>query len=607
MKVEKLIIRNFRGIREATLIFPPHVVLVGDNNVGKSTVFEALDLVLGPDRLGRRPKIDEHDFHLGDYVSEGTEQRKEIRIEVTVTGLNEEQQNRFFDYIEWWDSKTAALLEAQPVEAIEKAGVHPAIRITFIGFYDPEDDDFDGETYFSRSLVESDQPMPFVKKDKQYCGFLYLRALRTGSRALSLERGSLLDIILRNKEIRPHMWEKTLETLGNFNVASDPEIGISGVLESIDKALAKYVPREWGAAPRLKVSNLTRENLRKVITAFIATGDGDHAAPFYRQGTGTINMLVLALLTQIAEDKQNVIFAMEEPETAIPPYAQKRIIHEIRKLSSQSFFTSHSPYVLEEFDLSAVVVLTRSTDGLMTQASVELPPSVKHKRYRQEFRTRFCEGLLARRILLAEGATEASAMPAVARRLAELNAATYVSFEGLGVCTIDAGTDSQIADLGKLYGALGKDIFAVCDQQTPESQMAIEANVTNLFMHGESDFEKLVLKNTTTAALERFLGTVKLPPHLLTKYPDPKAAVAAVLSDYFDWSKGQWGMADFLTQCEELEIPAWIRQTCSDLRTLCEAPKADASGSNVTGSGGAEVTGEGKVEPAVNGGFPDLV
>ena len=29
MKVEKLIIRNFRGIREATLIFPPHVVLVG--------------------------------------------------------------------------------------------------------------------------------------------------------------------------------------------------------------------------------------------------------------------------------------------------------------------------------------------------------------------------------------------------------------------------------------------------------------------------------------------------------------------------------------------------------------------------------------------------
>ena len=83
------------------------------------------------------------------------------------------------------------------------------------------------------------------------------------------------------------------------------------------------------------VSNLTREHLRKVITAFIATGNGEHAAPYYRQGTGTINMLVLALLSQIAEDKQNVIFAMEEVEIAIPPYAQKRIVNELRKLSAQ--------------------------------------------------------------------------------------------------------------------------------------------------------------------------------------------------------------------------------------------------------------------------------
>ncbi|MFT4025941.1 MAG: AAA family ATPase [Novosphingobium sp.] len=117
----------------------------------------------------------------------------------------------------------------------------------------------------------------------------------------------------------------------------------------------------------LKVSSLTREHLRKVVTAFIATGGGDHAAPFYRQGTGTINMLVLAMLSQIAEDKQNVIFAMEEAETAIPPYAQKRIVHELRKLSAQAIFTSHSPYVLEEFSLDETVIISRSDDGLLTR------------------------------------------------------------------------------------------------------------------------------------------------------------------------------------------------------------------------------------------------
>ena len=81
-------------------------------------------------------------------------------------------------------------------------------------------------------------------------------------------------------------------------------------------------------------------------------------------------MLVLAMLSQIAEDKQNVIFAMEEAETAIPPYAQKRIVHELRKLSAQSLFTSHSPYVLEEFSLDETVILSRSDDGQLSQSKI---------------------------------------------------------------------------------------------------------------------------------------------------------------------------------------------------------------------------------------------
>lgn len=315
--------------------------------------------------------------------------------------------------------------------------------------------------------------MGFYKKDKQVCGFLYLRSLRTGSRALSLERGSLLDIILRLKEVRPQMWEDTIGTLADYSVASDPALGISGILESINTALKKYVPKEWGVEPELRVSNLTREHLRKVITAFIATGDGGHAAPFYRQGTGTINMLVLAMLSQIAEDKQNVIFAMEEPETAVPPYAQKRIVHEIKKLASQTLFTSHSPYVLEEFTPDETVVLSRNTKGELIQSAITLPESVKPKRYRHEFRTRFCEGLLARRILVAEGATEAASFPSVCRRLAELNPAIYISLEALGICTIDAGGETSIPDIARLYKGLGKRTFAICDKQSASNKAAI--------------------------------------------------------------------------------------------------------------------------------------
>jgi putative ATP-dependent endonuclease of the OLD family len=325
------------------------------------------------DRLNRIPPIDEHDFYEGKYVagplpaelgggvksvatheapdatgdgnSQSDVQPPRIDIEVTIADLTEEQKGKFGDYTEFWNKAAGNFYDEPPPGGVDALTITEALRVTFLGWYDPEEDDFEGKTYFTRSLTEGETPVGFSKKDKQICGFLYLRSLRTGSRALSLERGSLLDIILRLKEVRPRMWEETIGTLADYSVASDPELGISGVLGSINAALKKYVPKEWGIEPHLKVSNLTREHLRKVITAFIATGEGGHLAPFYRQGTGTINMLVLAMLSQIAEDKQNVIFAMEEPETAIPPYAhyQKRIVHEIRKLASQTLFTSHSP------------------------------------------------------------------------------------------------------------------------------------------------------------------------------------------------------------------------------------------------------------------------
>lgn len=583
VKVSRLLVENFRGVRKAVLLFPDHAVLIGDNNTGKSTVLEALDLVLGPDRLSRPSPIDEHDFHLGKYRSDQPTANASdasppcILVEATVTGLSEEQRNHFNAHIEWWDTEKNELYVTPDAPGLDAAHTVPALRVTFVGRYDPEEDDFEGKTYFASSLEDNGEPEVFGKRDKQRCGFLYLRSIRTGARALSLERGSLLDIILRLKEIRPKMWEATLSGLAEFDVASDPELGISGVLGSIDAALKKYVPREWGIQPHLRVSALTRRHLREVITAFMATGDGEHGAPYFRQGAGTINMLLLAMLSQIAEDKQNVIFAMEEPETAIPPYAQKRIVHELRKLSAQSIFTSHSPYVLEEFGLSETVVLGRSSTGELSQFTVVLPASVRHKEYRQEFRTRFCEALLSRRVFVAEGATEAASLPVAARRLSELDPSKYLSFEALGISVVDAGGDSRIAALASLYKGLGKDTFALCDKQETAQEKVIGDVVTLLFMHDEDGFEDLVLKNTTQAALKRFADSLQWPPHLAKKYPDLNKDTGAALSEYFQWSKGNWGIADFLAQCTEAEIPKWLRQVCIDLRTACQPPASSTA------------------------------
>jgi len=602
-------ISHFRGIKAATVLLPKHAVLIGDNNTGKTTILEALDLALGPDRLNRFPPIDEHDFYQGQYlakVPDGAGEAEEgqvteeqpvepaqgavedaetadtepaeaprIEVEVAIADLSEDQKARFGDYVEFWDAEADKFYDNPNPEGVDPGHITEALRVTFHGWYEYDEDDFQGKTYFTRSLNEGGAPVEFRKKDKQICGFLYLRSLRTGSRALSLERGSLLDIILRLKEVRPQMWEDTIDKLADFTVAADPELGISGILESINTALKKYVPKEWGIEPHLKVSNLTREHLRKVITAFIATGEGNHAAPFYRQGTGTINMLVLAMLSQIAADKQNVIFAMEEPETAIPPYAQKRIVHEIRSLASQAIFTSHSPYVLEEFVLDETVVLGRNPTGELSRKSITLPSNLKLKAYRQDFRTRFCEGLLSRRVLIAEGETETTAFPVVCRRLAELNPASYKSLEALGICTLNAGSDSKIAGMAKLFRDLGKRTFALCDKQDAANQAAIETEVELLLMHEKKGIEALVLEGTTDAALQRFAALLEWPPHLTQKYPNPVADARNALSEYFSWAKGNWGLADFLAQCTEDEIPEWLREACRTLMQACEPAQAE--------------------------------
>ena len=286
-------------------------------------------------------------------------------------------------------------------------------------------------------------------------------------------------------------------------------------------------------------------------------------------------MLVLAMLSQIAEDKQNVIFAMEEPETAIPPYAQKRIVHEVRSLASQAIFTSHSPYVLEEFALDETVVLGRDANGELTRKSIALPDNLKLKVYRQEFRTRFCEGLLSRRVLIAEGETETTAFPVACRRLSELNPDKYKSLESLGICTLNAGSDSKIPSIAKLFHSLGKRTFALCDKQDAASQALIEAEVELLLMHDKKGIESLVLEGTTEAALQRFASALKWPPHLAKKYPDPKVNARDALSDYFSWAKGNWGIADFIAQCTEAEIPEWLRDACVRLMQTCDPAPAE--------------------------------
>ena len=593
MRIARIRIKNFRGIKNGELLLPEHLVLVGDNNCGKSTVLEAIDLCLGPERLTRYAPIDEHDFYAGQYL-DSEKNPIEIKIEVVITNLTDEQERHFKDHLEWWNENTNTLLTDPPPEGTDQEGVSSALRVGFTGGYDKGEDDFIGKTYYLSPIRDDDNPDPFQTFDKRLCGFLFLRTLRTGSRALSLEHGSLLDIILRLYEKRLQIWEDVLEQLRKLPVAEKKELGISDILTIVQEEVKSFVPSDWTDSPQMHVSDLTRENLRRNLSVFMGTGakreDGsDYAAPFHHQGTGTINTLVLALLSLIAKLKQNVIFAMEEPEIAIPPYTQKSIINNVRNKSAQAIFTSHSPYVLEEFKPSQVLVIRREK-GIMFGIPAEYPPAVKPKLYRTQFRARFCEALLARRVLITEGRTEYDAIPAAARRLQKLHPDEFKTLDALGIAVIDAETDSQLTALGEYFMKLNKIIFAVFDKQTPENMTAIKAVIPHAFESPEKGFENLLVKGTAESALRRYAKSLvengDWPRHLALKVPKSTMKLDELknaLYEYLSWSKGAGSAADLLGECTRHEMPEFIVETLLEVQALVEPKSSIATNGETAG------------------------
>lgn len=390
-----------------------------------------------------------------------------------------------------------------------------------------------------------------------------------------MERGSLLDIILRIREVRPKMWENVLSQLKTTDVATSPEAGIKDILTGIQDALKEFVPADWGTEPHLRVSDLTREHLRKTLTIFMSTGLGSYSVPFHHQGTGTINMMVLALLSMIAEAKLNVIFAMEEPEIAIPPYTQKRIINNICNKSTQALFTSHSPFVLEEFQPTQIILIQRNKDGLVDSKSVQFPSMIKPKSYNSEFRLRFAEALLAKRVLLTEGATEAIAYSAAGRKLHELAPSTYTTLEAMGVAIFDVKSESSIAPIGEYFTKLGKVVFAVFDKQEDHSLTLIKKAVLFPYESSHQGFENLLTTETPIEILRLFYQSIEEDKNWPTHIDKPEISndneLKNAIKKYLMWSKGEKTSAELLGMCTSLsQVPETIKLVLEKIKTELE-------------------------------------
>ena len=520
VQVSQIEVSNFRGIRSGVVNLRGNALLVGGNGVGKSTVCEALDLVLGPERMFRRPVVDEYDFYGAKYRPDSDGQLPLIRIDVVIIQLSEEAQRRFRANLQKWDTENWRFVEPSVDGATLDDGQW-CLPVTFLGRFNPAEDDFDGGTFFRfpenefRALgILGDELgvglIRFTREDKRFCKFLYLRAIRTGNRALGFGRGSLVDTIVRlESDDSSSLLDVVISELDAMSLAESND-GLRHIRAQLRERIGKFLPLSLNSEPiDVKASELTREHVREVIRLFLAPQPGSHLLPFSRLSTGNLNILVFALLTYIADlsGQDNVIFAMEEPEIALPPHTQRRMVDFVTSHMGQAIVTSHSPYIIEKFEPSEIVALLRTADGLLSANAVVFPTDFKMKRYRSNSR-QFAEAVLARGVIVVEGASEVVVLSMAADFLSNDPSLNYEHPDISGITFFDAQGDSSVPLYAPLFSAMRKAVFGFHDLPKVAFTAAQESNATAFDVYCATSYrgiEDLLSSELPIDVLDRFL------------------------------------------------------------------------------------------------------
>ena len=567
MKISRLSLQNFRGIKNADLSFEGHTLLVGANNVGKSTICEALELALGPDRQRRSPVVEEFDFYNAAYL-DVNEEPIEIRIEVLMTDVTPTIEKACRSYLERWDPEKDRYLTQGEIDQVDAPGNVWCLHLLTIARYNKEEDEFEAATHYAHAYDPEDEKNSLVPRTiKRNFGFLYLRTLRTGSRALSLERGSLLDIILRIKSLQTGIWEHVRRRLETLNPPiEDDTTNLTPVLQTIEARLAEYISIDKpGEATRLFVSQLTREHLRKTLSFFISVTKDQKPVPFQDVGTGTLNTLVLALLSFIAELKEeNVIFAMEEPEIALAPHTQRRIATYLLTKTTQCFVTSHSPYIIETFNPRQILILRRDENATVKGTQITLGSTVKTKTYRRYLRRGIAEAMLGKGVIIVEGITEQIVLKAVAEKLEEDDSDKYpLDLSGITIITTDG--DGSIHEFGQFFHSLDLPTFAFFDKKRrseTEREALNDAQFEILNEIPYAGMEDLLIRELPLKHQWTYLEHIRdndIAPKIGIPFEQPiDTKICELTRKVLKDGKGWGRAAELIDLCSVIELPITI-------------------------------------------------
>lgn len=375
MEIAELRIEGFRGINVGSIRFGPHTVLVGSNNCGKTTIIEAMALLFGRDRMVR--SLTEHDFYGGC-----PEPADRIRLIATIVGFAGNEPVDHHEWfredraiVKWWDSSSGVVSPTR-----DQPDWQLACQIAFSARFDQPSLEVETLRYF---YDDDDVIDPFVDEVVtpipgrliREVGFFLVPASRTWDRVISFG-SELFRRVVASAAGQPAdsvIGERDRLRAPQQPLEADPQL--EPIVNRLNEELAGF----FRSQPKLQL-RVTATDSDGLLEAVVPHYRHDGTAlglPARRHGSGLISLQHLLLLLQFGRQRaaagEGFWMALEEPELHVPPPLQRRLVHRIQALSTQTFVSTHSPMIAAISDPQAVSVL-RNNNGHLSAAPLLAGP-----------------------------------------------------------------------------------------------------------------------------------------------------------------------------------------------------------------------------------------
>jgi len=432
-KIDKIVIQKYRSINALTLHFLKNkpLILIGENNVGKSNILKAIDLILG-EYWPRNYEPEENEFYNRNPAIP-------IKIEVDFS----EKLGRF-KKIFW---------ECNPQNTDEK--------INFKGL-----NEFDQEQW-PKSEDREDLISIYISADRRLS---YQLSYASKSTFLSKLMHRFHKSVQGNQGVRGELKNKfkeikelfhKIDEFKNFrdSLRSDFSDFVTTMTHKLDIDFEAYNPVNFFHALRLQVD------------------EGGVPRTIEELGTGEEQILALAFAHAYAKAFHGgVLLAIEEPECNLHPLAQEYLARKIETMSADGLhivITTHNPYFINMLNIEGVCIVRKDKERgtFVTQVTKEQLVAYCIKKGAPENRVtkdniaefynankskQILEGFFAKKIVLVEGPTEAFSLPIYFR-------AVGLDTQKEGIAIVPVEGKGNLAKWWRMFTAFKIPVYVIFD------------------------------------------------------------------------------------------------------------------------------------------------